>query len=210
MNKNCPQKGKNAKNPNYICNPKTGKWVKKDGPTGKKILSLIQSRPKNPRGSRGISIPIVDSTTISPVTPKNYDYAHVRMPKNEKTILRLNLEEGHQTDLNDIMDNIKNQTPKYIVVDYQSSSKTDTTNTYLTIFNELPDVIQVINNATSDIDNQEVTLKQKFNFDEKDNVLSLFLIEKEYDGLFYRWMYVYNLKNGDYETIMNNLGDISL
>ena len=38
MERNCSKKSKNANDRNYICNPKTGRWVRKDGPTGKLLL----------------------------------------------------------------------------------------------------------------------------------------------------------------------------
>lgn len=34
----CPQNSKFAKDPNYICNPTTGAWIKIDGPTYKKLI----------------------------------------------------------------------------------------------------------------------------------------------------------------------------
>ncbi len=40
----CPNTSKFANNSNYICNPSSGKWVTKTGPTGKKILSEIKSK----------------------------------------------------------------------------------------------------------------------------------------------------------------------
>ena len=39
--KKCSEKGKYADYPDYICNPASGRWVKKDGPTGKKILAYV-------------------------------------------------------------------------------------------------------------------------------------------------------------------------
>jgi hypothetical protein len=41
--KQCNPNGKNAKSPDYICNPQTGLWVKKDGPTGRRILGSPKS-----------------------------------------------------------------------------------------------------------------------------------------------------------------------
>ncbi len=46
--KDCKSTGKNAGNSDYICNPETGIWVKKDGPTGKKILGSGQLPGKQP------------------------------------------------------------------------------------------------------------------------------------------------------------------
>ena len=41
----CNPKLKSAKNKNYICNPKTGRWVKKDGKIGKQLLSSREKIP---------------------------------------------------------------------------------------------------------------------------------------------------------------------
>ena len=38
MAKTCNKKSKYAKNKGYVCNPKTGRWVKKDGVAGKKVM----------------------------------------------------------------------------------------------------------------------------------------------------------------------------
>lgn len=36
----CSETSKFAGQPGYICNPKTGRWVKEDGPTGRKVQGL--------------------------------------------------------------------------------------------------------------------------------------------------------------------------
>jgi len=59
----CPQKSVHANDPEYICNPATGKWVKKSGPTGKLILSgKIQSKNIAPT-TRKTQLKDVASTT---------------------------------------------------------------------------------------------------------------------------------------------------
>lgn len=45
--KECNKKSPKASDPNYICNPKTGRWVKKDGLLGKKIRSNKKSAKKS-------------------------------------------------------------------------------------------------------------------------------------------------------------------
>lgn len=47
MSKNCTNKSKYANNPNYICNPKSGRWVKKTGVIGKNLLSSKQKNMNN-------------------------------------------------------------------------------------------------------------------------------------------------------------------
>lgn len=42
MVKTCSQKSKNANKPGYICNPTSGIWVKKSGPTGQKVLAAMK------------------------------------------------------------------------------------------------------------------------------------------------------------------------
>lgn len=44
--KECNKKSPKASDPNYICNPETGLWVKKDGKIGKKILDNKKSPEK--------------------------------------------------------------------------------------------------------------------------------------------------------------------
>lgn len=38
MSKKCSSKSKHMNDPNYVCNTKSGRWVHKDGPTGKKVI----------------------------------------------------------------------------------------------------------------------------------------------------------------------------
>ena len=38
-NSTCPQNSPMANNPDYICNPQTGRWVRKDGPIGQYLTT---------------------------------------------------------------------------------------------------------------------------------------------------------------------------
>ena len=45
MNKQCSNKSQLSKNPSYICNSMTGRWVHKDGVLGKMLLSVKPEKP---------------------------------------------------------------------------------------------------------------------------------------------------------------------
>lgn len=63
MNKVCPQKGKYAGHPDYICNPATGKWVKKSGPTGKSLMEdVTYYSPEVKKGAE--SMPLTDNCQL--------------------------------------------------------------------------------------------------------------------------------------------------
>ena len=38
-NSTCPQNSPMATNPDYICNPQTGRWVRRDGPVGQHLTT---------------------------------------------------------------------------------------------------------------------------------------------------------------------------
>jgi hypothetical protein len=42
--KKCKSTGKNANNKDYICNPVSGRWVKKSGAAGKKLMMKKKSK----------------------------------------------------------------------------------------------------------------------------------------------------------------------
>jgi len=67
MNKVCPQKSKFAGHPDYICNPLSGKWVLKTGPTGKKILASKKETivPQQPLPRRSTTVPSSQQKTES-------------------------------------------------------------------------------------------------------------------------------------------------
>jgi hypothetical protein len=48
MSKKCNSNHKNTQDKNYICNPQTGNWVKKDGVVGKKILGKTKKTECSP------------------------------------------------------------------------------------------------------------------------------------------------------------------
>lgn len=66
--KNCNPNGKNAKSPDYICNNETGLWVKKDGPTGRRILGSKRSPSPMPKSIKSIkSIPMHEKCKLTNV-----------------------------------------------------------------------------------------------------------------------------------------------
>lgn len=62
MSKVCPQSSKFANDPDYICNPSTGKWVKKDGPTGKAIIEG-KFKPEAKPEPKSVPVPILTTET---------------------------------------------------------------------------------------------------------------------------------------------------
>jgi len=87
MNKVCPQKSKFAGHPDYICNPATGVWVKKDGPTGRAILYSIGGAKQKQEKNSNVSL-----TTIFPtLDPQIPDFSKIKVNKkieNELTLLK--------------------------------------------------------------------------------------------------------------------------
>ena len=55
MPKQCDSQNPKAQDPNFICNPATGRLVSKTGPIGKKLLQL--QPPTNPPGGTGTTVP---------------------------------------------------------------------------------------------------------------------------------------------------------
>jgi len=70
--KECNPNGKNAKSPNYICNNETGLWVKRDGPTGRRILNSRQ-KPTSQRHTsvKRKSVSFQRPTSTRPKSPKS-------------------------------------------------------------------------------------------------------------------------------------------
>lgn len=66
MSKVCNPKLAKATDPNYICNPLTGKWVLKTGAIGKKIVSMVQGAQPTPKGPK----PKAKFKSIVPSKPK--------------------------------------------------------------------------------------------------------------------------------------------
>ena len=82
MPKQCDSQNPKAQDPNFICNPATGRWVSKTGPTGKKLLQLQPptlglvrqtNTPTNPPGpppSKNITFSSGTGTSSAPARPK--------------------------------------------------------------------------------------------------------------------------------------------
>ena len=78
-----PQKSQFRNNPDYICNPQTGKWVLKSGPTGQKLLSQQNGGAWWPFGKKTSKMvpevpvltppEVLDTCIINGVTSKHND-----------------------------------------------------------------------------------------------------------------------------------------
>ncbi len=80
MEKRCSEKSKYAKDPGYICNPDTGRWVKKDGPTGKRILAqkaVVKAKPSPKK------ILFQKAVVKAKPSPKKKIYLAKKMTKSE-------------------------------------------------------------------------------------------------------------------------------
>jgi len=72
--KNCPPESKFANKPGYVCNPKTGKWIKKAGPTSYKISEQM----KSPHDYELISIfPDINPKMNLKITHSEYDVLQI-------------------------------------------------------------------------------------------------------------------------------------
>lgn len=65
MPKTCSQKSKNANKPNYICNPQSGIWVRRNGPTGKMLLGLSKAKSPKAKSPKITKSPKVKSPKIA-------------------------------------------------------------------------------------------------------------------------------------------------
>ena len=67
--KRCQEHSPKAKDPNYICNPKTGRWVKKLGDTGRKVMMGVKSASKPAIGKPPAKPPAAHPATKPPTKP---------------------------------------------------------------------------------------------------------------------------------------------
>ena len=97
--KECNKKNQKANDPNYVCNPLTGQWIKKDGPTARKLIfkygkdvfdveNLTSlSKPRTVQSTRiGAKLRSPQSTLVKPYSTNivNVKVAYIRDGKVEK------------------------------------------------------------------------------------------------------------------------------